>query len=139
MRVLEREQGKPHSKFVRRQSLYSVSTQCIWWRCAWGTHPFPSRTRRLRPERPMVLHWRRCGRVGGCQTESNEMKASQRRSLNPLRSRSRPLVNAKHELSGVNIPYGGVAQLGEHLPCKQGVKSSNLSISTRYLYRIEYL
>ena len=29
--------------------------------------------------------------------------------------------------------FGGVAQLGEHLPCKQGVKSSNLSISTRYL------
>ena len=25
---------------------------------------------------------------------------------------------------------GGVAQLGEHLPCKQGVKSSNLSISS---------
>ena len=29
---------------------------------------------------------------------------------------------------------GGVAQLGEHLPCKQGVKSSNLSISTRVSY-----
>ena len=27
---------------------------------------------------------------------------------------------------------GGVAQLGEHLPCKQGVKSSNLSISIRH-------
>ena len=26
---------------------------------------------------------------------------------------------------------GGVAQLGEHLPCKQGVKGSNPSISTR--------
>ena len=26
---------------------------------------------------------------------------------------------------------GGVAQLGEHLPCKQGVDSSNLFISTR--------
>ena len=26
--------------------------------------------------------------------------------------------------------HGGVAQLGEHLPCKQGVKSSNLSVST---------
>ena len=26
--------------------------------------------------------------------------------------------------------YGGVAQLGEHLPCKQGVDSSNLFIST---------
>ena len=39
----------------------------FWWRCAWGTHPFPSRTRWLRPKRPMVLHWRRCGRVGGRQ------------------------------------------------------------------------
>ena len=26
--------------------------------------------------------------------------------------------------------HGGVAQLGEHLPCKQGVMSSNLTIST---------
>ena len=25
---------------------------------------------------------------------------------------------------------GGLAQLGEHLPCKQGVESSNLSVST---------
>ena len=32
---------------------------------------------------------------------------------------------------GANI-YGGVAQLGEHLPCKQGVKSSNLSVSTEF-------
>ena len=31
--------------------------------------------------------------------------------------------------------YGGVAQLGEHLPCKQGVKSSNLSISIRDWHR----
>ncbi len=30
----------------------------------------------------------------------------------------------------VNVcAHGGVAQLGEHLPCKQGVKSSNLSVS----------
>ena len=27
--------------------------------------------------------------------------------------------------------FGGVAQLGEHLPCKQGVMSSNLTISTK--------
>ena len=27
--------------------------------------------------------------------------------------------------------YGGIAQLGEHLPCKQGVRSSNLLISIR--------
>ena len=28
-------------------------------------------------------------------------------------------------------PYGGVAQLGEHLPCKQGVMGSIPIISTR--------
>ena len=26
---------------------------------------------------------------------------------------------------------GGLAQLGEHLPCKQGVESSNLLVSTK--------
>ena len=34
------------------------------------------------------------------------------------------------EQVGAGIPYGGVAQLGEHLPCKQGVKGSNPFIST---------
>ena len=29
-----------------------------------------------------------------------------------------------------NPKYGGVAQLGEHLPCKQGVMGSNPIIST---------
>ena len=29
---------------------------------------------------------------------------------------------------------GGVAQLGEHLPCTQGVKSSNLSVSILIFY-----
>ena len=28
------------------------------------------------------------------------------------------------------LVYGGIAQLGEHLPCKQGVKGSNPFIST---------
>ena len=30
---------------------------------------------------------------------------------------------------------GGLAQLGEHLPCKQGVESSNLLSSTRVAKR----
>ena len=38
-------------------------------------------------------------------------------------------VAARLKQNNFNIPYGGVAQLGEHLPCKQGVKSSNLSVS----------
>ena len=32
---------------------------------------------------------------------------------------------------------GGVAQLGEHLPCKQGVMSSNLTVSTRFHNGVE--
>ena len=39
----------------------------IWWRCAFGTHPFPYRTRWLRLKRPMILCWRRHGKAGGCQ------------------------------------------------------------------------
>ena len=37
--------------------------------------------------------------------------------------------------------YGGVAQLGEHLPCKQGVMGSNPIISTinRILERVNGL
>ena len=31
--------------------------------------------------------------------------------------------------------FGGVAQLGEHLPCKQGVRSSILLISINFLNR----
>ena len=33
------------------------------------------------------------------------------------------------EQAAAGLKNGGVAQLGEHLPCKQGVKSSNLSVS----------
>ncbi len=35
------------------------------------------------------------------------------------------------ELRTLKVIYGGVAQLGEHLLCKQGVVSSSLIISTR--------
>src|SRR2546421_10981178 len=30
----------------------------------WGSHPFPSRTRKLSPAGPIVLHAKVCGRVG---------------------------------------------------------------------------
>ena len=60
-----------------REILYSRSiTQYFWWRCGQGTHPFPSRTRRLRPERPMVLCWRRHGRVGGRRIKKEKITGS---------------------------------------------------------------
>ena len=34
----------------------------------------------------------------------------------------------------LHSPNGGVAQLGEHLPCKQGVMGSNPIISTIWAY-----
>ena len=33
--------------------------------------------------------------------------------------------------------HGGIAQLGEHLPCKQGVKGSNPFISTQQVKLVE--
>ena len=36
-----------------------------------------------------------------------------------------------HNAQSFCIYYGGVAQLGEHLPCKQGVMGSNPIISTK--------
>ena len=40
----------------------------------------------------------------------------------------------RNQLGSQNIPYGGIAQLGEHLPCTQGVKGSNPFISTIWAY-----
>ena len=71
-------------------------------------HPYPFRTRKLSSAVPRVLRWRRRGRVG------------HGRHRIPV-----PLRDAREE-----NPYGGVAQLGEHLPCKQGVMGSNPIIST---------
>ena len=45
----------------------SKLNKLFWWRYAQGRHPFSSRTRWLRLKRPMVLCWKRYGRVGGCQ------------------------------------------------------------------------
>ena len=39
-------------------------------------------------------------------------------------------VAARIFLLSDEIRKGGLAQLGEHLPCKQGVESSNLLVST---------
>ena len=96
-----------------------------------GNTRFPFRTRRLSLLRPMVLHGRLCGRVGGCQVIWIFSSVGQ----------SNRLITGR---SGVRVPegppfFGGIAQLGEHLPCTQGVRSSNLLTSTRnskHLFRV---
>ena len=42
------------------------------------------------------------------------------------------MVKRETELLSSPVQNGGVAQLGEHLPCKQGVRSSILLISTTF-------
>ena len=44
--------------------------------------------------------------------------------------------NSKGGLTQAQTSYGGVAQLGEHLPCKQGVDSSILFVSTKRFGRM---
>ena len=46
------------------------------------------------------------------------------------KSEEATLFNFEGSERNASKPYGGVAQLGEHLPCTQGVRSSNLLIST---------
>ena len=68
-------------------------------------HPFPFRTRKLSCAVLTILCWRRHGKIG--------------QGRHPLSLKER-----------VKELHGGVAQLGEHLPCKQGVMGSNPIIST---------
>ena len=48
--------------------------------------------------------------------------------LDELLTKITPETETKQRVISI---FGGVAQLGEHLPCKQGVESSNLFISTQ--------
>ena len=43
-------------------------------------------------------------------------------------------MNKDFEPIKIGFIFGGIAQLGEHLPCKQGVMSSILIISTMELW-----
>src|SRR5207248_4222966 len=55
------------TKFFRVARQYSrlhSSSYKFWVTTARGTHPFPSRTRKLSLSAPMVLHARVCGRLG---------------------------------------------------------------------------
>ena len=45
------------------------------------------------------------------------------------------IQSRREETEPQEIPNGGVAQLGEHLPCKQGVMGSNPIISIAYAVR----
>ncbi len=82
----------------------------------------------------MVLHWRRCGRAGGGQ---NYLKGRPD-PFSPRRTAS-CIYDTRYAALGLSrseiVTSGGVAQLGEHLPCKQGVMSSNLTISTKVMKR----
>ena len=65
------------------------------------------------------------------------MRSVVRVHLSPLDEESKETEYRDSLEKGKTRIRGGVAQLGEHLPCKQGVKSSNLSISTRQAQKCE--
>ena len=102
-------------------SSYQV-TQIYWWRCVQGQHPFPSRTRWLRPERPMVLHWRRCGRVGGRQFKKEKRRCFGLGSFRNLRLERTSPRNLKYQPTnarkdrakslGINTGMGGQQSVG---------------------------
>ena len=95
-------------------------------------HPFPFRTRKLSCAVPKILSWRRLGKIGRCQ---HPLRGSKKVKVKSEEVRKISLREIHRTYSLLSIHYyfklhGGVAQLGEHLPCKQGVMGSNPIIST---------
>ena len=76
-------------------------------------HLFPFRTQKLSSAVVKILYGRLYGKIAQCRHGEGKQKL--------------PLIEKKVKKAN---PYGGVAQLGEHLPCKQGVMGSNPIIST---------
>ncbi len=66
--------------------------------------------------------WRRCAR-------GEHAYPPRTRELRPGRPMVLCLGMGEQVAAGNHFESGDVAQLGEHLPCKQGVKGSNPSIS----------
>ena len=108
--------------FVLKLGKTSLRTRAFWWRCVQGQHPFPSRTRWLRPERPMVLHWRRCGRVGGRQFKKEKRRCFGLGSFRNLRLERTSPRNLKYQPTnarkdrakslGINTGMGGQQSVG---------------------------
>ena len=73
----------------------------------------------------MILGWRRPGKAGGCRiffTQRIEDEFSKKIVRDTQRKQ-------RLSASRVEQTRGGLAQLGERLPCKQEVTSSNLVFS----------
>jgi hypothetical protein len=56
----------PEKARILDSDYWLLSSFNFWVIVARGSHPFPSRTRKLSPSAPMVLHAQVCGRVGRC-------------------------------------------------------------------------
>ncbi len=56
-----------------------------------GSHPFPSRTRKLSLPEPMVLHGKPCGRVGRCRIFFHARRRSRRRAFSLCAQHGRDL------------------------------------------------
>ena len=59
-----------------------------------------------------------------------EYDANRRLDIRDIRKITKDLILVNNEVS---TKFGGVAQLGEHLPCKQGVSGSIPLVSTNFL------
>src|SRR5439155_21879225 len=76
-----------------------------------GKRPVPSRTRKLSPPAPMVLHPRECGRVGRRRTHPTPRAAHNRAALDafPTPGRPRPTPSGRMEPWLLHPPVTKVA------------------------------
>jgi hypothetical protein len=86
-------------------------------------------SRRLRLQRNAVMRRLLRARLS---VRSKQDKARKAKVAKAYKDTSRHLRLQRNAVMRrlLRLRRGGIAQLGEHLPCKQGVRSSNLLIST---------
>ena len=97
-------------------------------------HPFPFRTRKLSSAVATILCGRLHGKIAQCRHGREDIDVFSSELTKRDGERTTFYEKETGASSGSRRTRrknsGGVAQLGEHLPCKQGVMSSNLIIST---------
>ena len=80
---------------------------------AWGKRPVPSRTRKLRPTAPMVLHPGGCGRVGRRRTPLNRSRTPHPTVRGPPHLTPKPKTLPQHPQVSRHPP---AAPAGRHHP-----------------------
>jgi hypothetical protein len=109
---------------ILKSDYWLLISDDLWVIVAKGSHPFPSRTRKLSPSAPMVLHAQVCGRVGRCPIKLARERVKEEA---PVKTgafslvagcrigpggRMKRKIRPVHDSRGLHIPQGFLEEMG---------------------------